>query len=208
MKKSTYYASYLIALFILFNFNLQKTSAQDSEKKDRNLFGHYDQRGLTKTSEGLALGYVLFSPPNSVSDYLINRKGEVVHEWKGNFEMGSAYLNNDGSIFTNALDPDFPVFAGGGEAGRLQKISWESKMLWDFEYSNREFHAHHDIAVMPNGNILTIAWESKSFDEAVQAGRDPENIPKAGLWPDKIVEIEPINSYDGKVVWEWHVWDH
>jgi hypothetical protein len=40
------------------------------------------------------------------------------------------------------------------------------------------------------------------------AGRKPALIPKAGLWPDKIVEIEPIDNMHGKIVWEWHVWDH
>lgn len=24
---------------------------------------------------------------------------------------------------------------------------WDSKMLWDFEYANEEYHVHHDIAV-------------------------------------------------------------
>ncbi|MEO6637265.1 MAG: aryl-sulfate sulfotransferase, partial [Ginsengibacter sp.] len=40
------------------------------------------------------------------------------------------------------------------------------------------------------------------------AGRKPTLIPKAGLWPDKIVEIEPQGTSGGKVVWEWHIWDH
>ncbi|HMC00288.1 MAG TPA: aryl-sulfate sulfotransferase [Flavobacteriaceae bacterium] len=206
MKKSQHFVAYFIALFILFNLNFQNTYSQ--EKKDRNLFGHYIQRGLTKTSEGLLPGYVLFTPPNSVYAYLINRDGEVVHQWKGTSTMGSVYLNDDGSLTLNAEDFDFPVFAGGGEAGRLQRISWDSKMLWDLEFSNREFHAHHDIAVMPNGNILTIAWESRTYEEVIAAGRDPENTPKAGLWPDKIVELKPKGTYEADIVWEWKVWDH
>ena len=52
-------------------------------RKDRNMFGQGIQRGLTITSDGLADGYVLFAVPNSASVYLINRKGDVVHEWKG-----------------------------------------------------------------------------------------------------------------------------
>jgi hypothetical protein len=54
-------------------------------RKDRNMFGQGIPRGLTITSDGLAEGYVLFAVPNSASVYLINRKGEVVHEWKGNY---------------------------------------------------------------------------------------------------------------------------
>ena len=81
-------------------------------------------------------------------------------------------------------------------------------MLWDFEYADEDQHAHHDFAVMPNGNILAIAWESKTSEEALAAGRRPDLIPKAGIWPEKVVEIEPDGKHHGKIVWEWHLWDH
>lgn len=190
-------------------------AGKDSIKKpppppDRNMFGLHIPRGLTKTSEELADGYIMFPVSNSALVYLINRKGEVVHQWKGNYggPTFSPYLQNDGSIITNAADPDFPVFAGGGESGRIQKISWDSKMLWDFEYATEEYLHHHDFAVMPNGHVLAIAWELKTPEAAAAAGRKPNMIPKAGLWPDKIVEIEPQGKTGGKIVWEWHVWDH
>jgi len=187
--------------------------SQDSlnkKPKDRNMFGLGIPRGLMLNTDGLADGYILFSPPNSGSVYLVNRKGEVVHEWKGNYGNTaiSAYLQNDGSIIQNTVDPDFPVFAGGGEAGRIERITWDSKVVWDFEYASEQFLHHHDFAVMPNGHILAIAWEAKTPEEVKAAGRKPELIPKAGLWPDKIVEIEPLDNTHGKIVWEWHVWDH
>ncbi len=153
---------------------------------DRNMFGHGIQRGLMKTSEGLLDGYILFAKTNSASVYLINRKGELVHEWKGNYPILNAYLQNDGSILVNAVDPDFPEYAGGGESGRLQKISWDSKILWDFEYANEKELNHHDFTVLPNGNILTIAWEGRTAEEVAAAGRKPNMIPKAGLWPIKL----------------------
>ncbi|MEX2565600.1 MAG: aryl-sulfate sulfotransferase [Cyclobacteriaceae bacterium] len=203
----------LIGISIV-SFSQVKIDKKDSLKenstapKDRNMFGHGIPRGLTIKSDGLTEGYVMFAVPNSASVYLINRKGEVVHEWKGNYGVLGAYLRDDGSLVQNAHDPDFPVFAGGGETGRLQKITWDNKIIWDFEYANEEFHAHHDFVVMPNGNVLAIAWEAKTAGEVLAAGRKPELIPKAGLWPDKIVEIEPQGGRGGKVVWEWHIWDH
>ncbi|MGM5469429.1 aryl-sulfate sulfotransferase [Flavobacteriaceae bacterium LMO-SS05] len=208
MKNRTQFSALFIIFFILFNASFQDVFAQPPEKKDRNMFGLYIPRGLTKTSDHLTDGYIMFSPPNSAEVFLMNRKGEIVHIWKSNYAVNSTYLNNDGSISVLATDPDFPVFAGGGEAGRIQKISWNSKMLWDFEYANEEHLAHHDIAVLPNGNILAIAWEFKSADEVLQAGRKPELIPKAGLWTSQIVEIQPLDKTHGKVVWEWHLWDH
>ncbi len=188
--------------------------SQDStvkKPKDRNMFGLGIPRGLTVTTDDLADGYVLFTVPNSASVYLVNRKGEVVHEWKGiypSWPSSVAYLQDDGSIIQNAADPDFPVFAGGGEAGRIEKITWDNKVVWDFEYANEQHLHHHDFTVMPNGHILAIAWEARSVDEALAAGRKPELIPKAGLWPDEIVEIEPQDNRHGKIVWEWHIWDH
>ncbi|MBK7295857.1 MAG: hypothetical protein IPI91_03970 [Flavobacteriales bacterium] len=31
---------------------------------------------------------------------------------------------------------------------------------------------HHDAEVLPNGNVLVIAWELKTMQEAWNAGRD------------------------------------
>ncbi len=200
-----------IASFCQVTGNMNDTSKKKpAPPKDRNMFGQGIPRGLTLNSAGLADGYVMFGVPNSALVYLINRKGEVVHQWKGNYGglESSPYLNDDGSIFLNATDPDFPVFAGGGEAGRIQKISWDSKMLWDFEYANDTAHAHHDFAVMPNGHILAIAWDAMTMEEVLAAGRKPQSIPKAGLWPGKIVEIEPQGNRGGKIVWEWYLRDH
>jgi len=212
MKKSVPANLLFIFLLLILSFcQGDKPTTQDKETppgKDRNMFGHRITRGLTVTTEGLTDGYVMFAVPNSASVYLVNRRGEVVHEWKGNYAVMGAYLNDDGSLVQNATDPDFPVFAGGGESGRIQKISWEGKILWDFEYANDLYHAHHDFTVMPNGNILAIAWEARTFDEVIAAGRNPDFTPKAGLWPDKIVEIEPQGERGGKIIWEWRIWDH
>ncbi|MCA6074499.1 aryl-sulfate sulfotransferase [Fulvivirga sedimenti] len=180
----------------------------DTTKYDQNMFGHFIPRGLITKKENLTDGYAMFAVANSPSVYLVNRDGQVVHEWKGNYFVLSPYLLPDGSIMTNASDPDFPVFAGGGEMGRIQKISWDGEMLWDFEYATEEYLHHHDIAVMPNGNVLAIAWTAKTAEEAIAAGRKPEFTPEAGLWPDKIIEIKPTDRTHGEIVWEWHVWDH
>ncbi len=174
----------------------------------RNMFGHHIPRGLTVSNEDLPDDHVFFIKPNSGSAYLVNRKGEVVHEWKSRNGIMGGYLQEDGSIIVNAYDPDNPVFYGGGSAGRLQRISWDGRMLWDFEYATRDYLQHHDFAVMPNGNILAIAWEAKSREEAIQAGRKPEFVSLAGMWPEKIVELRPVGKYDAEVVWEWHIWDH
>jgi hypothetical protein len=207
----THFLPFLLCVVLLSGCEVKKEPNETNKqftRKDRNMFGHRIPRGLTTKVERLSEGYVLFAVPNSALFYLINRKGEVVHQWKSDYGVMGAYLGDDGSLVQNVEDPDFPVFAGGGETGRIQKITWDSKVVWDYEYATEDYHAHHDFAVMPNGNILAIAWEAKTADEAIAAGRKPVLTPTAGLWPDKIVEIEPQGKRGGKVVWEWHMWDH
>lgn len=50
-----------------------------------------------------------------------------------------------------------------------------------------------------------IAWERKSADQAIAAGRDTALLPEGELWPDYIFEVDPDTD---STVWEWHVWDH
>ncbi|CAA9476807.1 MAG: hypothetical protein AVDCRST_MAG96-766, partial [uncultured Segetibacter sp.] len=38
--------------------------------------------------------------------------------------------------------------------------------MWDFEYATEEQIVHHDFTVLPNGNILAIAYETKSYGYA------------------------------------------
>ena len=207
MKKRYQLVCALLFMGLLFNCD-RKPELEDTPKKDRNMFGHYIPRGLTINTEGITPGYVMFAVPNSASTYLINRKGEVVHEWKGNYGVFNQYLMDDGSIVQGTNDVDYPVFGFGGPYGRIQKINWDSKMLWDYEYADEKQIVHHDFAVLPNGNILAIAYETWSYEDAVTNGRKSHLIPKSGPWMEKIIEIEPHGPSGGKIVWEWHISDH
>ena len=172
------------------------------------MFGLHIPRGLKVNTPGIADGYIIFAVPNSPYVYLLNRRGEVVHQWKGSYGAFNAYLQNDGSVMLGEFDPDFPTFGFGGPYGRLQKISWDNKVLWDFELANDTEIIHHDFNVMPNGHILAIAYEAKSYDQAIAMGRKPEKTPKDGPWLEKIIEIAPEGKKGGKIVWEWHLKNH
>ncbi len=90
----------------------------------------------------------------------------------------------------------------------MERLAPDSEILWSFEFSNEEHLQHHDFEVLPNGNILLIAWERRSTAQAIAAGRDPASLGEQGMWPDFLVEIRPTLPQGGEIVWEWHAWDH
>ncbi len=140
--------------------------------------------------------------------YLINNEGLLVHSWKGDRLQGMpVYLGRDGYLYRSIVSSDSESFSnqwGGG----VDKLDWDGTVVWHYEYSNLEHHAHHDIGILPNGNVLMIAWERKDTAEVIAAGRNPVLMPPGGLWPDHLVEIQPVGETGGTIVWEWHVWDH
>ena len=101
-----------------------------------------------------------------------------------------------------------PNFKAGGVSGYLQELSWDGELLWEWHMGDEERMLHHDIEPLPNGNILAIAWELKTPDEARAAGRRVDLIPEQGIWSEWILEVEPLPPNDARIVWEWHVWDH
>jgi len=167
-------------------------------------------RGARSAPGGRASeGYVLFSPLLSTTTYLIDSRGRVVHTWEGDFAPGvSVHLLDNGHLLRPARDPELPFFSGGGQGGRIQEFTWDGERVWDFVVGGRERMPHHDVAPLPGGNVLAIAWERKSREEAIQAGRRPDRVTDAGLWPDWVLEIAPRPPTGGRIVWEWHVWDH
>ena len=183
-------------------------NGQDDIQTQRDVPGLKATRGLITNTDKAADGYILFNPTNSGSTYLMNREGQILHEWKGYFHSWLAYLQDDGSVIRNAVDPDAPVFYAGGMAGRMDEVNFKGEVTWQFEYATEDYQIHHDIEVLPNGNVLSISWDHRTREELIEAGRNPEYIPMDGLWFDKIIEVEPTRPNGGKIVWEWLLWDH
>jgi len=154
-------------------------------------------------------GYTLLAPLRSTTIYLVDMDGEVAHEWKGAYAPGnSAYLLENGNLLRCAREQRNPVFHGGGQGGRIQELRWDGAVLWDYLVSDETRMHHHDIEPLPNGNVLLLVWEAKTSAETLAVGRDPEQVGESGLWPDAVLEIEPVRPDGGRVVWEWHAWDH
>ncbi len=157
--------------------------------------------------------YTLFAPISSASTYLIDAHGRMIHSWTSSSGLRpglSAYMLEDGDLLRTAnIGTDGGgAFSGGGIAGKIERLSWDGQMEWEWYYVGDSRRSHHDIEPLPNGNFLMIAWESKSEEEAIQAGRDPNKLSQNQLWPDHIVEVQPVGTSDANIVWKWHIWDH
>ena len=103
--------------------------------------------------------------------------------------------------------------SGGGEGGRVEEYDWNDNLVWELDFSTDTYMQHHDIKRLPNGNIIMLVIEKKTWAEVIAAGFDstkfqPEIKAKGMMVPDYVVEIKPTYPKGGEVVWEWHAWDH
>ena len=155
-------------------------------------------------------GYNLIYPHNQPSVYLLNNCGEIVHSWpdESNYRPGNvAYILEDGRLVKAKREASVvndPIWAGGGGAF-VEIRDWDNNLLWQYELNDTLRRLHHDIAITEDENILMIAWELKTREEAIEAGRDSTNLSEGELWADYIFEVDPATN---EIVWEWHVWDH
>ena len=153
-------------------------------------------------------GLTLFCPNASTDCFLIDNCGKEVNRWSSTTTPGlSAYILDDGSLLRTG-NTSSSVFSAGGIGGKIERFSWDGTLEWSYEYATDDYHLHHDIAPMPNGNILAVAWEARSYSDAVDEGRDPGNTPAPGVWPTRVVEIQPIGTDSAEIVWRWSIWDH
>ena len=165
---------------------------------------------ITNDEKRAAPGYTLLPPKHNGRTYLIDNAGQVYNTWDSKYEPGqSAYLLPNGHLLRAAMLPSSgAIGTGGGEGGRIEEFDWDGNLVWEFDYSSTTYSIHHDIKLLPNGNIIALLVERKTQAEVLAAGFKPDLLLTDFLLPDAVVEIEPVRPKGGKIVWEWHAWDH
>ena len=160
------------------------------------------------------IGYTLFAPKQNTMTYLINNEGRKIHEWDAStYPPGqSVYLLENGNLLRTCMTQS-QLGTGGGEGGRVEEYDWNDSLVWELDFSTSTYMQHHDIKRLPNGNIIMLVVEKKTYAEVLAAGFDPGKLnpeiqQKGYMLPDYVVEIQPTPPVGGIVVWEWHVWDH
>ncbi|WP_317898778.1 aryl-sulfate sulfotransferase [Aurantibacillus circumpalustris] len=180
------------ALLLFFILNIQKSFSQP-------------KTGLILREEGSAEGYVLFAPLFSKTTYLIDKFGKQVHTWQSSKRPNqSVYLLPNGQLLRTTNDST-GSFSGGG--GGIEKLDWNSKIIWSYRISDSTQRQHHDICPLPNGNILVLVCDKKSPEQSITKGRDPKLLGES-VWSEKIIELKPKGKNSAEIIWEWYVWDH
>jgi hypothetical protein len=159
-------------------------------------------------------GYTLFAPKQNTMTYLINNEGRIMHQWtKSIYPPGqSVYLLENGHLLRTCMTKGL-LSSGGDEGGRIEEYDWNDNLVWSMDFSTATYMQHHDIRLLPNGNIIMLVIEKKTYAECIAAGFDPSKFQpeiqtKGMMVPDYVVEIKPTYPTGGTVVWEWHTWDH
>lgn len=165
--------------------------------------------GVIKKENNAYPGLILFAPNESNTTYLINNCGELVNKWESNYKPGSSvYLREDGFLVRTIKNSNPNFTNPKGPGGGVEVYNWSGELIWSFDYNTQQNLQHHDISLLPNGNILLLAWEIHAFDESIANGRNPDFLSENEVWSEHIVEIDPTLPESENIVWSWYLWDH
>ena len=170
-------------------------------------------------------GYMLYSPGGSGGSnvtYYKDWNGNTVNTWShsnGPASMPYFLPSEDGGV-ENALlyypcRSNNPSMDTGGVGGKVVIYNWDGDILYTYNIDSNDYNHHHDIAVLPNGNFIVIAWERFYSSEWQAFGRTSVENNLNQMWGTAFFEIQPtldgrtesIDDFDA-VVWEWHITDH
>ena len=177
--------------------NLEEENEIPEEEKE--FAGEIDiyNKDLTEDS------YVLVNDPGNDRVYIMEKStSEIIFEWELPYNIGNdAELLPDGNLLVSFAVED-PAFSFGGFGGKLAILRPNGTTIWEYDYASESTLAHHDVEMLPNGNVLFISWEKKGDVALATSGY---NGDEEILYVETLIEINPLND---EIVWKWSSWDH
>ena len=158
---------------------------------------------LTYDSEKSRAGVVLVNDAGANRVYLMSKDtGTLLYEWDLGFDIGNdVELLPDGRVLAS-LAVDNTSFSFGGYGGKVQIIEPDGTVSWDYDVNTDQELSHHDVEMLPNGNVLIIVWDARTYEESVARGYSGD---QPFVYTERLIEVNPTNS---QIVWEWDSWDH
>ena len=152
MKK--YFFSFLIILFTV-------TSCDNNDDTEPIVLSE----NIELYNEDLISDDYIFVVENSSTySYLINKEGYKLWEWNFDTTSGNDLeILENGNIIGLFKAPN-PSIDFGGFGGTAKLIDSNGNTIWEFSVSDENFIAHHDVEMLPNGNVLMMVWVFQNFD--------------------------------------------
>lgn len=145
--------------------------------------------------------YVLAVKNGGSESFLFDKNGEEVFNWTFDSNLGNDLeLLPDGKLI-GMFKTETLSFSFGGYGGIVKILNIDGSVNWEYDYFSENYLAHHDVELLPNGNVLFLAWERITAAAAKQAGVDTE----FDIYPEVLIEVDPNTD---EIVWEWHSFDH
>lgn len=155
-------------------------------------------------------GFTLIQKLTDRTTSLIDMDGNIVHRWISGYTLkGGTHLLENGNLLRSGLLPRGSFYREcPGRTGIVELLDWNSEVIWDYTLEDSRRALHHDIGILPSGNVLMLAVEVKNSEEQIAEGRNPSSMRTPDLWVDYVIEMNPNGDKEGSIVWEWHLWDH
>lgn len=149
-------------------------------------------------------GYRLLAPVAGSVTYLIDNEGYAVRTWTSAYRPGQAAMLLPGGRLLRTGNPNTPrPLDVGGAGGILEEYDWDGNLTWTFELANDTMRLHHDVTMLPNGNVLALLWQRIPSARMVALGREAASMSAPFVLDEVIVEIRPTRPVGGEIVWRW-----
>lgn len=146
-------------------------------------------------------GFILAVENGGTSSYLLAKNGNKVKEWTFEDNLGNDLQLLPSGKLLGMFKTQTPDVSFGGFGGLIKIINSEGETEWEYLHASNNFIAHHDVEMLPNGNVLFISWERISSFIGPQEGV----ASSVDIFPETLIEINPNTD---EIVWEWRSFDH
>jgi len=145
--------------------------------------------------------YILVNDAKANRVYLMNKEAKLIYEWSLSNNIGNDVVLLPNGKLLAALESDDPKMPWGGKGGRIQFVEPDGTISWDYILSTEYRELHHDIEILPNGNIIALVWNKINPEDALNEGF----MLDEAIYPESVIEINPDTD---EIVWEWNSMDH